>query len=41
MARVATGEPASIASGMQVELVPMPEAARYPLPTFRPVAAKT
>lgn len=41
MARVATGDPASIAGGMQVELVPMPEAARYPLPTFRPVDAGT
>jgi uncharacterized OB-fold protein len=38
MARVATGAPAAIASGMEVELVPMPEAARFPLPTFRPVA---
>jgi uncharacterized OB-fold protein len=38
MARVATGVPASITSGMEVELVPMPEAAQFPLPTFRPVA---
>lgn len=38
MARVATAAPAAIGSGMEVELVPMPEAARYPLPTFRPVA---
>ena len=37
MARVATGAPESIASGMEVELVPMPEAAQFPLPTFRPV----
>ena len=38
MARVATSEPASVTSGMPVELVPMPEAARFSLPTFRPVA---
>ena len=38
MARVATAAPAAIASGMEVELVPMPEAAQFPLPTFRPVA---
>ena len=38
MARVATGAPESIASGMEVELVPMPEAAQFPLPTFKPVA---
>ena len=38
MARVATGAPAAIQSGMQVELVPLPEAAQFPLPTFRPVA---
>ena len=38
MARVATNAPATIVSGMPVELVPMPEAAQFPLPTFRPVA---
>ena len=38
MARVATGTPAAVTSGMEVELVPMPEAAQFPLPTFRPVA---
>lgn len=38
MARVATNAPAAIVSGMPVELVPMPEAAQFPLPTFRPVA---
>lgn len=38
MARVATAAPASIATGAAVELVPMPEAAKFPLPTFRPVA---
>ena len=38
MARVATGAPAAIQSGMQVELVSMPDAAQFPLPTFRPVA---
>ena len=37
LARVITSEPAAVASGMRVELVPMPEAARFPLPTFRPV----
>ena len=36
LARVITSEPAAIKSGMRVELLPMPEAARYPLPTFRP-----
>ena len=36
LARVISSEPAAIKSGMRVELVPMPEAARYPLPTFRP-----
>jgi len=36
MARVVTTNPAAIATGIAVELVPMPEAARYPLPTFRP-----
>ena len=36
LARVISNEPASIASNMRVELLPMPEAARYPLPTFRP-----
>ena len=36
MARVATVTPAAIASGAAVELVPMPEAAKFPLPTFRP-----
>jgi len=37
MARVATRAPAAIESGAAVELVPMPEAAKFPLPTFRPV----
>ncbi|HYK13179.1 MAG TPA: OB-fold domain-containing protein [Burkholderiales bacterium] len=36
LARVITSDPAAIKSGMRVELLPMPEAARYPLPTFRP-----
>ena len=36
LARVISDEPAAIKSGMRVELLPMPEAARYPLPTFRP-----
>lgn len=40
MARVATSAPAAVASGMEVELVPMPEATQFPLPTFRPVAAR-
>ena len=37
LARIISSEPATIASGMAVELLPMPEAARFPLPTFRPV----
>ena len=37
MARVATGAPEAVVSGMEVELVPMPEAAQFPLPTFRPI----
>ncbi|MCE9641153.1 MAG: zinc ribbon domain-containing protein [Betaproteobacteria bacterium] len=36
LARVISSEPAAIASNMRVELLPMPEAAQYPLPTFRP-----
>ena len=36
LARVITLAPQALASGMQVELVPLPDAARYPLPTFRP-----
>ena len=36
LARVICSDPAAIKSGMRVELLPMPEAARYPLPTFRP-----
>lgn len=35
LARVVTGERESVASGMRVELLSMPQAARYPLPTFR------
>lgn len=37
LARVITSEPEAVQSGIGVELVPMPEAARYPLPTFRPI----
>ena len=37
LARVITADPGAICSGMRVELVPLPEAARYPLPTFRAV----
>ena len=36
LARVVTSTPESIESGMRVELVPMPDAARYTLPAFRP-----
>lgn len=36
IARVVTPAPASIASDMEVELVPMPDAARFSLPTFQP-----
>ena len=36
LARVVTAEPDPVESGMRVELVQMPEAARYKLPTFRP-----
>ena len=35
LARILVDLSASIASGMPVELVPLPEASRYPLPTFR------
>lgn len=38
LARVLTDLPSYIESGMQVELVPLPEAFLYPLPTFRRVA---
>jgi hypothetical protein len=38
MARVIAADVTSIKSGMRVELVPMPDAARYPLPTFKPAA---
>lgn len=37
IARLLAKDPRSVATGMRVELVPMPEAARYPLPTFRAV----
>jgi uncharacterized OB-fold protein len=36
IARVITADPQSIASGMRVVPVAMPQAARYPLPTFSP-----
>ncbi|HZS83508.1 MAG TPA: OB-fold domain-containing protein [Stellaceae bacterium] len=36
IARVIAREASSIRSGLPVELVSGPEAARYPLPTFRP-----
>jgi uncharacterized OB-fold protein len=35
LARVVTSQPEAIESGQRVELVPMPDAARYTLPTFR------
>ncbi|WP_457090352.1 Zn-ribbon domain-containing OB-fold protein [Microvirga sp. P5_D2] len=35
LARVITSDANSVESGGAVELMPMPEAARYPLPTFR------
>lgn len=35
LARVITGDAGSVKSGAAVALMPMPEAARYPLPTFR------
>lgn len=38
LARVITSAPESLTTGMEVELIPLPEAARFPLPTFRPVA---
>lgn len=37
LARVIADDPQTLASGTRVELVPMPDAQRYPLPTFRPV----
>jgi uncharacterized OB-fold protein len=36
IARVVTEAPDEIRSGMAVRLVPLPAAARYPLPTFQP-----
>jgi uncharacterized OB-fold protein len=36
LARVITTAPDAIRSGMRVELLPLPAAARFPLPTFRP-----
>lgn len=35
LARIVDTAPEAVAMGMGVELVPLPEAARYPLPTFR------
>jgi hypothetical protein len=37
IARVLEANGDAVASGARVELVPMPEAARFPLPTFRAV----
>jgi uncharacterized OB-fold protein len=36
IARIVAADPAAIRSGLSVALVSGPEAARYPLPTFRP-----
>ena len=36
LARVVTAQPDAVESGLRVELVPMPDAARFTLPTFRP-----
>lgn len=36
LARVVTAAPEDVVTGMRVELLPMPDATRYPLPTFRP-----
>jgi uncharacterized protein len=38
LARIITDDVDSVKSGAAVELLPMPDAARYPLPTFRLVA---
>ena len=38
LARVTTDDPDGVKSGSAVELLPMPAAARYPLPTFRLLA---
>lgn len=38
LARVITSHPDAVRNGMRVELLPLPDAARYPLPTFRPAA---
>lgn len=35
LARIVQTDPALVKSGARDELLPMPEAARYPLPTFR------
>jgi uncharacterized protein len=37
LARVLTDDAPGLASGTRVELVPLPDAQRYPLPTFRVV----
>ena len=37
LSRVVTTQPEEIESGLRVELVPMPDAARYPLPTYTPL----
>ena len=36
LSRVVTDTPEAVESGMRVELVTLPDAARYTLPTFRP-----
>jgi uncharacterized OB-fold protein len=38
LARVIGADPEALAIGTVVELLPLPEANRYPLPTFRPAA---
>jgi uncharacterized OB-fold protein len=38
LARIVTDKLDKVASGMRVELLPLPDAARYPLPTFRPMS---
>ena len=40
LARVVTDTPDAVESGMRVELIPMPDAARYTLPTFREANAR-
>ena len=41
LARIVEVDAGSVRSGMPVEALPLPQASRYPLPTFRPMACQT